>query len=91
MVTTKPRHTKYVSSPSPVNETKAAVTATKGVVVYSVTANNGATCILLKTDGLIEVKCNYYSFDGPMNTEIYLKSEIISYANRRLIFICAGK
>lgn len=60
MATNKPRHTKYtLNTTTGVNGTKtnlAATTATKGVVLYKVTASNGATCILLKVDGLIEVK-----------------------------------
>lgn len=60
MVTNKPpRHTKYTNSTILINGTKianvAATTATKGVVLYKVTAKNGATCILLKVDGVIEI------------------------------------
>ncbi|XP_022905217.1 lysosome-associated membrane glycoprotein 5 [Onthophagus taurus] len=60
MVTSKPRHTKYsLSTPAPgsgslVTPDNLPATANSGISLYRV-KSNGATCILLKTDGLIEI------------------------------------
>lgn len=62
MVTNQPpRQTKHsINFTTIVNGSKvanvAATTATKGVVLYQVTGANGAVCIMLKVDGLIEVR-----------------------------------
>ncbi|KAF5296027.1 hypothetical protein FQR65_LT10330 [Abscondita terminalis] len=81
MVTNKPpRHTKYtLNSTMLVNGTKisnfAATTATKGVVLYKVTASNGATCILLKVDGLIEVY--FKSHIGKEQVDTYMPEDAL--------------
>lgn len=81
MVTNKPpRHTKYtLNSTTLVNGTKianfAATTATKGVVLYKITASNGATCILLKVDGLIEVY--FKSHIGSERADTYMPEDAL--------------
>lgn len=63
MATQKPRHTKYSSStPAPaasgalITPDNPIVTPGQGIALYRLNTNNGATCILLKSDALIEVR-----------------------------------
>lgn len=63
--TQKPRQTKYSSSTPPasgslVSPANEPVTPGTGIATYSVKTSNGAVCILVKTDGLIEVRINSY-------------------------------
>lgn len=84
-VTSKPRHTKYSSSTaipgsgSLVTPANQPVTpAPTDVSYYRVRDSKGITCILLKTDALIEVSRTFFYFNSILNCqrEIYLTSKV---------------
>ncbi|KAF5279365.1 hypothetical protein FQA39_LY05475 [Lamprigera yunnana] len=82
METTKaPRHTKYsLNSTTLSNGTNfAATTATKGVVLYKISASNGATCVLLKVDGLIEIY--FKSHIGNEQADTYMPEDALVEGN----------
>ncbi|XP_017777981.1 PREDICTED: uncharacterized protein LOC108563737 [Nicrophorus vespilloides] len=86
MVTTKPRHTKYSSSiATPVANGSVAVPSNatiiegKGEALYRVNDNKGSTCILLKTDALIEL--SYKSNIGEETEDIYIPENALVEGN----------
>lgn len=77
MVTSKPKHIKQMGAQASegktqVNPTSQSVTSKpSGVSVYRVTDSKGSTCILLQTDGLIEVSSTYVFMKVLWNMESY--------------------
>lgn len=59
-ITPKPRHTKFSSSTEPGSGSLATPSSTaskdnSGAAFYRYNSNSGTTCILLKTDAVVEV------------------------------------
>ncbi|KRT85742.1 hypothetical protein AMK59_1934, partial [Oryctes borbonicus] len=78
LATFKPRTTRPTTAAPSTNTSTAAsiVTPGEGVALYRLTTNNGATCILLKTDALVEVKFKAHGIEETGDAYIPEKTTI---------------